>query len=146
MTPAIPPASKWPFEERPGVPLNPHKNGWHWLSGPNGVPACHHWNAGKGTWWIIDCAHSADVISNAAINYIAPCLTPTEQAAAVAQARADAVPDGYVLAPRSPTVRLHHEAAKAVHIDRKGFEAMWFSITNYLVRQPTPSTELGHGD
>ena len=74
----------WP--SRPGVPLHPERDGWHWVGGtvqPSGWDAdCQEWLSASGGW-----IKPADLAHH---RYIGPCLTPTEHAAALADARAQA--------------------------------------------------------
>lgn len=74
----------WPFPGRPGVPLNPERDGWHWVSllGSD-HPQIMEWFSDAMVWaegWTVGaCALH--------LRYLGPCLTPEE--AAALQARAD---------------------------------------------------------
>jgi hypothetical protein len=77
----------WPGE--PGVPLNPERDGWHWVDdGANGTEP-RFWSATFAKWdgyplWMAE-----------EWDYLRPCspddLTPAEVVARVAQARRDAL-------------------------------------------------------
>ena len=89
----------WPDPARPGVPLNPERNGWHWLEyiGPRYSldyigpkygsfypPALHEWasNGHSGIWVSrgggggVHPDHLAERAKN--YRYIGPVLTPAE--------------------------------------------------------------------
>jgi hypothetical protein len=75
----------WPDPSKPGVPLNPERDGWHWVETslgpgpPKTVP--RPWKAGAGGGW--------DMTRAWAIRwyrYLGPCLTPAEVAAREAAA------------------------------------------------------------
>jgi hypothetical protein len=76
----------WPDASKPGVPLNPERDGWHWLLWKGGAqPVPLRWNTGLGGGWS---SYSTDGTA-ARYLYLGPCLTPAEvaareQAAAVA--------------------------------------------------------------
>jgi hypothetical protein len=81
----------WPDPQRPGVPLNPERDGYHWLSvDASGEPCPFEWRATKQQWcdgsnsneWT--CPHHMLPIWEI---YLGPCLTPAEVAARVAEAR-----------------------------------------------------------
>jgi hypothetical protein len=46
--------NNWPDPARPGVPMNPDRDGWHWLTRKNGLwPEPWRWNPdadGRGAW------------------------------------------------------------------------------------------------
>jgi hypothetical protein len=81
----------WPDPARPGVPMNPERDGWHWVADKDGIgkPWVEYWN-GRDSWAPVSatpnfiCWHW---------RYIAPVLTPAEADARVAQARRDALED-----------------------------------------------------
>ena len=91
----------WPGE--PGVPLNPERDGWHWVKpkiSPKGgiqlidesAPRPMPWNivsplSHEPAWnGVMEPKHADD-----AWQYIGPCLTPAEVDARVKQARRDAL-------------------------------------------------------
>ena len=70
----------WPG--KPGVPLNPKKEGWHWFKTPDGELVPYNWRpAGeceRGRWasgWVYDID---DDWSPEECTYLGPCLTPDE--------------------------------------------------------------------
>ena len=87
----------WPDPARPGVPLNPDQEGWHWLEyiGPGSgkiivTPNMHKWT---GSYWVSQGGGGGTLPGYYEKNYryLGPCLTPAEVDARVAQARRDAL-------------------------------------------------------
>lgn len=80
-------APAWPDPARPGVPLNPEKDGWHWVAAAD--PAISAQSA--PWWWVSDYQHwlpplavsgSLPLIpSRVQWRYLGLCLTPAEVAA-----------------------------------------------------------------
>ncbi|CAB4157031.1 hypothetical protein UFOVP747_40 [uncultured Caudovirales phage] len=71
-------AGNWPFPEQPGVPLNPERDGWHWV---NGTPRKWDvWDEGS-TWEFAGCFYKA--MEWAHRTYGGVCLTPAEHQAAL---------------------------------------------------------------
>jgi hypothetical protein len=97
--------NNWPDPARSGVPLNPERDGWHWVADKDGIgkPWVEYWN-GRDSWAPISatpnfiCWHW---------RYIAPVLTPAEVGARVAQARRDA---------------LEEAAQRAAHYERMAYQ------------------------
>jgi hypothetical protein len=85
-------ANGWPDPERPGVPLNPERDGWHWLSGATETPAALEWRYSvtglqKRGWYLHRAQHGlvyADEMAH--WRYLGPALTPAEVAAQIAAA------------------------------------------------------------
>jgi hypothetical protein len=78
----------WPG--KPGVPLNPEKDGWHWLSGVTERPAAFEWLAHKQAWLFHRAQPEAQAMPPHDFRlwtYLGPCLTP-DQATAL-QARVE---------------------------------------------------------
>jgi hypothetical protein len=79
----------WPDAARPGYPLNPERDGWHWVMMREGVPfrprACF-WDASRPGWAV---PGSAKLREDAGPEwrYLAPCHTPAEVSAQVEAAR-----------------------------------------------------------
>jgi hypothetical protein len=73
----------WPDASKPGVPLNPEKSGWHWLSCRHlsNTPTPHEWVADDGYWVLGEGEEITDGYS-----YLGPCHTPAEVAAMLAEA------------------------------------------------------------
>lgn len=81
--------NNWPYPDKPGVPLNPERDGWHWLLTPEQALYPCWWNT-IGQKWIeaipinrtlSQCWRPKDCA------YFSPCLPPSEVAAQVEQAR-----------------------------------------------------------
>lgn len=75
-------AKGWPDAERPGVPMEPEKDGWHWLQCENGPPEAHAWS--YSNWESGGCG--VPLVRNPCWRYLGPCLTPSEIAAREAAA------------------------------------------------------------
>ena len=97
--------NNWPDPARPGVPLNPEKTGWHWLSGVLERPAAFEWLAHKQAWLF----HRAQPEDQAMVppafgswTYLGPALTPAEVEARVKQARRDALKEAALAAENEP--------------------------------------------
>lgn len=97
---------KWPDPARPGVPMNPEKDGWHWFFDTNEPEfmAAAFWRSCRQDWHVDGEDLAASDLETA--GYGGPCLTPADHAAAVAQARAEAVPPGWKLVPMEPTEKM----------------------------------------
>jgi len=70
----------WPGE--PGVPLNPERDGWHWLSAmyygdPIGPPIACFWYAEHQSWPRLQDKPGNQPVSRG-FCYLGPCLTPAE--------------------------------------------------------------------
>lgn len=81
-------ANGWPDEARPGVPLNPEQDGWHWVQSHFGDdPECKFWLTAE-PWWNMGGPSWAgpDWVASK-FRYLGPCLTPTEHAATLAGLR-----------------------------------------------------------
>lgn len=79
----------WPG--KPGVPLNPEKTGWHWLSGALERPAAFEWLAHKQAWLFHRAQPEDQAMAPPAFGswtYLGPCLTPAEVDARVKEAEA----------------------------------------------------------
>jgi hypothetical protein len=76
----------WPDAARPGVPMHPERDGWHWLRNRWGATVPALWLVSDGMWRFNDASYSA---KNAGQNqkYLGPCHTPAEVAALVGAAR-----------------------------------------------------------
>jgi hypothetical protein len=70
----------WPG--KPGVPLNPEREGWHWLSAKLGDPEPYYWTG--GLWMGSDQFHI--VSFSETVLYLGPALTPAEVDARVVDA------------------------------------------------------------
>jgi hypothetical protein len=87
--------NNWPDPARPGVPLNPERDGWHWLV----CPLKHDvfprfWRAAgeaQNCRWAAKWLYSRNDWNPKECTYLGPALTPAEVEARVAQARRDAL-------------------------------------------------------
>jgi hypothetical protein len=84
----------WPGE--PGVPLNPERNGLHWIQHYNDDPITYEWCATYNEWFLgpnTDYGEGWQKAEYVGINYkyLGPCLTPAEMDARVKEARRDAL-------------------------------------------------------
>lgn len=76
-----PAAPAWPDPARPGVPLNPERDGWHWIG-----TGCHKWIArlsdGCGFWYRFGSQCSPLTVARRAVSdhdhYLGPCFPPAE--------------------------------------------------------------------
>jgi hypothetical protein len=78
--------TSWPDPDRPGVPLNPERDGWHWLGHPG--TTCRRpfgWDAIHQAWHNYG-LNKPDAMARFGYYYICPCLTPSEVAAREAAA------------------------------------------------------------
>lgn len=81
----------WPDPDKPGVPLHPERDGWHWLHHPEDLrPMVTGWQA-ELHGWPSGGLHSPQVIVDLGYRYLGPALLPAEVAALVAEARAKAL-------------------------------------------------------
>ena len=77
----------WPDPARPGVPLNPEKDGWHWLlantnKGPQ--PEAAFWDSRCFAWFcqgIEELTRPEKMMNYGWLGYLGPCLTPDEATA-----------------------------------------------------------------
>jgi hypothetical protein len=101
----------WPDPSKPGVPLNPDKDGWHWIEPKFGPKAMWpvYWCARNGGYWnwqsddACDLREYAEHMQDGSWKYRGPCLTPQEIAAALAQARRDALEEAAKIADAQGT-------------------------------------------
>ena len=75
----------WP--DKPGVPLNPERDGWHWL-GDDRHPQPVLWLAEFASW-SDGTMHSPQSVVGLGFRYIGPCLLPSEVAVREEAARRD---------------------------------------------------------
>jgi hypothetical protein len=77
----------WPDASKPGVPLHPERNGWHWLHHPEDIrPIVQPWDAEHASW-ISGAMHSPQGVADLGFRYLGPCLLPDALARALDQAR-----------------------------------------------------------
>ena len=85
--------SNWPDPEKPGVPLSPDVDGFHWLGN-----AAFVWVAKFGNWGLNGVGFPPEFFANT--SYHGPCLTPAEADALRAEnARLRAALDEIAFAP-----------------------------------------------
>jgi len=78
----------WPDPARPGVPLNPERDGWHWfVRGDFYSLALWH----RGHFTFQDTTAWPEEFSQLDMTYAGPCLTPAEVDARVKETRRDAL-------------------------------------------------------
>lgn len=88
----------WPDPTRPGVPLNPERDGWHWISSAPHT-TCIKWIIHNGGMWHLGTVvFPADTF--ALTGYAGPCPTPTELAAMLREERARGMEDAAGIAER----------------------------------------------
>ena len=90
-TPPTHSAAGWPDDTRPGYPLNPDVDGWHWIILWHRRIAAQ-WNSQNNMWRqqqiILKNDNCLTLVSfGAAAQYLGPCLTPAQHTAAVEAAR-----------------------------------------------------------
>lgn len=78
--------TNWPNPERPGVPLFPERDGWHWIS-YCGTPRPLFWSAKSNTWFSSSGTRSRRENTNAHWIYKEPVLTPAQIAEMLAGER-----------------------------------------------------------
>jgi len=75
----------WPFPDRPGVPLNPERDGWHWVEdtvdgiGTGHIEAVYYVACSAPAWY--RAGNRAPIKNPKHWRYLGPCLTPAEVAA-----------------------------------------------------------------
>ena len=87
----------WPG--KPGVPLNPERDGWHWVQrvdkgfvpSPRIVLWTDDWASGQFSWDAIGYESASEQKFGRDFCYISPALTPAEVDACIATARKDAL-------------------------------------------------------
>ena len=85
----------WPDAERPGVPTNPERDGWHWVQAHKKLDAFMfrnpwRWRAASQTWSLADDTETPAEEARVC-HYLGPCLLPSEVAARVAAARREGI-------------------------------------------------------
>jgi hypothetical protein len=89
--------NNWPG--KPGVPLNPERDGWHWVQrvdkgfvpSPRIVLWTDDWASGQFSWDAIGYESASERKFGRDFCYIAPVLTPAEVDARIKEARRDAL-------------------------------------------------------
>ena len=75
----------WPDPGKPGVPMHPEKDGWHWLKTGHGL-APWYWVEDQGAqgcfgWETDDDISPPDMLARYGTTYLGPVLTPDEATA-----------------------------------------------------------------
>jgi hypothetical protein len=81
----------WPDPDKPGVPLNPERDGYHWILGWNATPFVAEWMADRdaefgGCYGWYDGGDDPPGVVAQGWTYLGPCITPAEVAAREAAA------------------------------------------------------------
>ena len=66
----------WPNPDKPGYPVDPETDGWHWLENAKGVPWPWIWCAKDHEWENGEFVMTPEVL--ALHKYLGPALTPAE--------------------------------------------------------------------
>lgn len=94
----------WPDPARPGVPLNPKKDGWHWVAWHNDPPDVMWWTPHgpehRGQCWLWDGDWTGPGWVAPQARYLGPALLPAEVAALVAEAHARALDEAAAVVER----------------------------------------------
>ena len=73
----------WPNPDKPGVPLNPERDGWHWLFDPENAKSYPEiWVAEIDAWAVGD-AWTPRMVAEMGLHYQGPVLTPADLAGEV---------------------------------------------------------------
>jgi hypothetical protein len=131
--------SNWPDPEKPGVPLNPERDGYHWLTDPDSdAPHPLMWVADLGAWAVGD-VWTPRMVAEMGLHYHGPVLTPAERdalpiavAGIVATMRVD-LSDGYRLAAKVALAAL--EPADGVFYARDQGEHLNLKRAHHRVKQ-----------
>jgi hypothetical protein len=89
----------WPG--KPGVPLNPEQDGWHWGERDGGLEP-RFWSSGQQLWAGVRNSWIAPKMLAALFNYAGPCLTPAEVEARVSEAQREALEEAALVAENEP--------------------------------------------
>ena len=81
----IAPANGWPDPTRPGVPLNPERDGFHWISANGNAPKPYLWSiyvspSGRFPEWI-GLGTAGWTANRLSASYHGPCPNPSDLAA-----------------------------------------------------------------
>ena len=101
----------WPDPERPGVPLNPERNVWHWIDDGRG-PECAEFLSVAGTWVKVGTEVEYGPAYAARWRYFGPALTPAEVEAAIVFSRCYALEEAALIATTFADAYQNKEMAK----------------------------------
>lgn len=138
----------WSFADRLGVPMNPERDGWHWVQNGAGEPSCQRWSHGRWTvhgdvGWT-----PAQVATLMHLRYLGPCHTPAEVAALVAAGQEGmreacaAIVDAHAAAAKRCS-----EEADVIHRIRAEYLAKAFALKTAAADiRARPTQEKPNGD
>jgi hypothetical protein len=100
----------WPDPARPGVPLNPERDGWHWVQrvdrgfvqSPRIILWTNDWSSGQFSWDAIGYSSAPEQKLGRDFRYLGLCLTPADVDARVKEARRDALEEAARVAENEP--------------------------------------------
>jgi hypothetical protein len=103
----------WPDPSKPGVPMNPERDGWHWVDRPmHGVLPMQWLEIAGGGWVGKHTCLTALEATKAGWLYVGPCHTPAEVAALIEVARRESERAALAASARSMRVAALIEAAR----------------------------------
>jgi hypothetical protein len=70
--------SNWPDPEKPGVPLNPERDGWHWIVGWSDKLFVAKWDSDQQDYVWFDGGNDPSGMVENGWTYAGPVLTPSE--------------------------------------------------------------------
>ncbi len=123
----------WPDARKPGVPTNPERDGWHWVSVTNfeneSADVAALWEGGE--WWMLEApdGYVPQHFAELCVRYLGPCLTPAEVAARE-QAAAEAMREACakVVDAHAAAAKRCSEEADVIHRIRSEFLANSYAI------------------
>lgn len=105
--------SNWPYPDKPGVPFNPERDGWHWLKHPEDLhPVMMGWIS-ELQGWSFGRRHSPKGIVDMGYQYLGSTLLPAEVAAKIEQARRDGIEAAMRVVSERASAR-HKEAGSCI--------------------------------
>ncbi len=135
--------SAWPNPDKPGFPLNPERDGWHWLMSLEEKEARpYSWTAGgedivgqyQSMWWGTKWS-LPDLLAKDGWRYLGPCHTPADLAAARAEG-AEAMREAIRTSIRD---RVWPPTASAAYVS--GFNEGILAALKIVREQPTPAAD-----
>jgi hypothetical protein len=131
--------SGWPDPDKPGVPLNPERDGLHWLLNPdNDLPHPVMWVEELGAWALGE-TWTPRMVAEMGLHYQGPVLTPAEVAAlpvavaGIVSSMKVEMADGYRLAAKVALAAL--EPADGVFYARDQGEHLNLKRAHHRVKQ-----------
>ena len=111
----------WPG--KPGVPLNPERDGWHWCERDGGLEP-RFWSSGQQLWAGSRNSWISPKMLLSLFGYAGPCLTPAEVDARVKQARRDALEEAARLVNQTAAVLSNPSAKDALNYAAAAIRAL----------------------